>query len=231
MRIVKFAHLDTFQLFLPDLLPKPSLSLVKEFRRLRIVIDAPSKVSKPETYKALQEQPEQRNLDDRPRADRFIPPISLLYDGFGFFSDVFHQRCPVPGEDSIIEAKLWNEVNTFADRMAGFYDMEAGRRAVVLDHLGRIFDARTDPQAVGESINASKIGSRQIISDGHTNGAHKAIVFCIECKNKLSGITCEPSAELVSYVASSFKERLNGEHRAVFHGCRVPALGMTQIGE
>jgi len=197
---------------------------------MKIANDAPSKVSKPEIYQTLQKQSQQRILDDRPRADRFIPPISLLYDGFGIFDDVFHEGGPVPGESSILKVELWNEVNTFADRMAEFYNTEAERRGAVLEHLGRIFRACRDPQAVGGSISASKIGSRQITSDGHSDGAHGAIVFCIECKNELSGISCEPSAELVSYVASSFKERLKGEHRALFYGWRVPALGMTQIG-
>ena len=201
------------------------------FLRLKIVTEAPSKVSKPENYQAFQKQCGQRILDDRPRTDRFIPPISLLYDGFGIFDDVFCERGWVPGESSILEVKLWDEVDVFADRMAEFYNTEAERRDVVLRHLGRIFRARVDPRAVGESINASKIGSRQIVSDGHSKGAHGAIVFCVECKNELSNISCEPSAELVSYVASSFGEELGGEHQALFNAWRVPALGMTQIGE
>ena len=201
------------------------------FQRLRIANEAPSKVSKPDNYQTLQEQSQQRILDDRPRADRFLPPISLLYDGFGVFNDVIQGRFPVLGEDSILEVELWDKVNAFANQMAGFYDTEAERRGTVLGHLGRIFRARRDPRAVGGSIKASKIGGLQIISDGHLDGAHGAMVFCIECKNELSGISCEPSAELVSYVASSFKEQLDGEHRALFHGWRVPALGMTQIGK
>jgi len=170
-------------------------------------------------------------MDDRPKADRFIPPISLLYDGFGVFDDVIQERSPVDGEDSVLGVELWQEVSDFANQMAKFYAEESERRNVVLDHLDRIFRARMDPQVVGESLRASRVGSRQIISDGHSTGAHGAMVICIECKNELSGISCEPSAELVSYVASSFKEQLNGEHQALFQGWRVPALGMTQIGE
>ena len=56
-------------------------------------------------------------------------------------------------------------------------------------------------------------------------------MFRVECKNELTNISREPSAELVSYIASSFKEEVNGEHRALFHSWRIPALGMTQIGE
>ena len=201
------------------------------FSRLKIVNEPPSRISKPQSYQSLQKKAQQRILDDRPCVDRFIPPISLLYDGFGVFHDVIHERCKVSGEDSIHEAKLWNKVNAFADRMAEFYEAEAARRDIVLNHLDEIFRARRDTVAEGWNIKASRIGSRQITSDGHLDGAHGAMVFCIECKNELSGISCEPSAELVSYIASSFNERLKGKDRALFHMWRVPALGMTQIGE
>ena len=56
---------------------------------------------------------------------------------------------------------------------------------------------------------------------------HGVMVIYIKCKNELSKIICE----LVSYVSSSFKERLNGEHRALLRAWGVPALGMTHIGE
>jgi len=198
---------------------------------MRITTDPPSSVSKPETYQIIQKQPRGRILDDRPRADQFIPPISLLYDGFGVFDDVIQARSPVDGEDNILEVRLWAEVNTFADKMAGFCATETERRDAVHNHLDRIFRARKDPQVVGESIRASRIGLRQIIYDGHSNGDHGAMVICIECKNELSGISCEPSAELISCVASSFAEQLDGDHQAPFQGWRVPSLGMTQIGE
>jgi len=201
------------------------------FHQLRIVADTPSEVSDPQAYQTLQLEPHQRILDDRPSADRFIPPISLLYDGFGDFDDVLYERRKVPGESSILEVELWDEVDTFADQMAQFYDTDADRRGTVLRSLGRIFRARRDPHPVGKSINASKSGLSQIGSVGYTDGAHGAMVFCVECKNELSNISCEPSAELVSHVAGSFKKQLDGEHRALYHGWRVPALGMTQIGE
>ena len=122
-----------------------------------------------------------------------------------------------------------------ADRMAEFYRTDAERRGAFLDHLERMFRARRDPHAVGEIIVVREDTSIARLlgtaSAGHTDGAHGAMVFCTECKNELSNISCEPSAELVSRVARSFKERLDGEHRALFHGWRVPALGVTLIGE
>ena len=157
-----------------------------------------------------------------------MPPISLLYDGFGIFDDVFNESAPVPGESDILEIRLWDMVGKFAEGMSAFYPSDAARRGALHGHLEEIFGARRNTLA-GGGILASKIGSRQIITDGHLNGAHGAIVFCVECKNELSGITSEPSVELVSYVASSFKEGLQ-KHPALFEGWRAPALGMIQIG-
>ena len=208
---------------------KPSSTSLDVFLGLKVATEAPSKVSRRENYQTLQNQPLQRILDDRPCADLFIPPISLLYDGFGIFDDVRHGRRPIPGERDILEVKLWGEVGTFADQMAKFYDTEADRRGVALRHLGRIFCARRNPQAVGWSTDTSCVFPPQM--DKHLKGAHGAIVFCIKCKNELSNISCEPSAELVSCVANSYKEQWEGAHRDLFDGWRVPALGMTQIGE
>ena len=87
-------------------------------------------------------------MDDRPNTDRFIPPISLLYDGFGYFDVVLYKRRPIPGECSILEVELWDEVDTFANQMAKFYYTEAERWDSVLYHLGRIIRARRDPHAV-----------------------------------------------------------------------------------
>jgi hypothetical protein len=173
---------------------------------------------------------EQRILDNRPSPDRFTPPISLLYDGFGVFEDV-RQGVRVPGEDNILEAQLWDRVGEYMERMVKFYDSEEDRQDFVIQCLQEIFRARKDPDAIGELISSSDVGSRQITSGGYLNGAHEAMVFCFNCKNELSTIACEPSAELVSYVATSFKELLNGKHQALFRRWRIPALGMTQIGE
>jgi len=43
----------------------------------------------------------ERILDDRPKKDEDIPPISLLYDGFGHFLDVTGGRPNVPGLQDI----------------------------------------------------------------------------------------------------------------------------------
>lgn len=156
--------------------------------------------------------------------------MSLLYDGFGIFDDVYHERRKATEESDIHETQLWEKVDEFAKRMAGFHDDEAKRAAIMRDYLEQIFNAHEDSTPVG--IAASRIGASNMTSDGHIRGEHGAIVFCAECKNELTGISSEPSVELVSYIASSFKEQLGKQkYVPLFDGWRVPALGMTQIGE
>ena len=170
-------------------------------------------------------------MDDRPEPDRFTPPISLLYDGFGVFDDVLTGRCQVPGEGDILETKLWDEVDYFAREMAKFYDNELERQDAMHHYLRQIFRARKDPQAVvlDSNVYSSRIGASHIISDGHFDGRHGAMVFCLECKNELGdiGISSDPSAKLVSCIARSFEGRVEGEHQPLFLGWRIPALGMS----
>ena len=142
-----------------------------DFQSLRIVREPPSVISQPDNYKKLQGRPNERILDNRPSVDSLIPPISLLYDGFGFFEDI-RQEYPVPGEEDIIEAQLWAKVYGFMDNMVKFHDSEASRRSATIDHLHEIFHARKNPGVVGGHMAASRIGSRQIISDGRLYGAH-----------------------------------------------------------
>lgn len=196
---------------------------------LAIVKESPSQISKHEEYQKLQNDSTQRNFDNRPFPDRLLPPISLLYDGFGVFADV-RRGFPVPGEDDILENTLRVNVNKFVWEMGRFFGTEAMRRDTVISHLNVIFGTRKNPGIVRDVI-AGKFCPRDISSDGHMNGQHKTIMFCFECKNEQSGVSCNPSAQLVSYIASSFHELSKGEHRALLDTWRLPALGMTLVGE
>ena len=122
--------------------------------------------------------------------------------------------------ERVVFSKINYETKSVLSRTNGqFYDAEKG-------HLGRIFHSHKKPPGRGtehqrSTFNAGKVGSRQTVS----NGAHEAIVFCIECKNDPPNISCEFSAELVSCIANSSRVQLNGEHRAPFHAWRVSAIG------
>ncbi|KAI0251160.1 hypothetical protein BJV78DRAFT_1154573 [Lactifluus subvellereus] len=74
---------------------------------------------------SLQLQPTPKILDDRPGPDS-APPVSLLYDGFGYFIDAFSRR----GNICNLETKrqdLEMAVDSFAEKMTDCYNKEADR--------------------------------------------------------------------------------------------------------
>ncbi|KAF8989086.1 hypothetical protein BDQ17DRAFT_1434673 [Cyathus striatus] len=70
-------------------------------KQRKIVTMSHSSIAKPSTYEVIQQDPEQRILDDLPQEVSGIPPISLLYDGFGEFLDIVDGRVDVNGFDNV----------------------------------------------------------------------------------------------------------------------------------
>ncbi|KAH8986308.1 hypothetical protein EDB92DRAFT_1264184 [Lactarius akahatsu] len=71
--------------------PRGGLDVIHD---AKIFDDPPSVVAKPSKYKTLQNHPSQKILDGRPQADS-VPPLSLLYHGFGDFMDNSSLHKPV----------------------------------------------------------------------------------------------------------------------------------------
>ena len=203
--------------------PFVSTSILDSLRHLHITKEAPSVAAKLENYSKSQKDSRKRILDDRPEKDDLIAPIPLLYQPFGYFRDI---RCGVkiPGKEDIHEGELREKVDALADTMTMFHESEEERRSEFVKHLEGIFHVYPGP------INFSKIPGGRTISGGHVNGEHGAMVFCLECENKLSAASCEPIAKLISHIATSFKSRAD-DHPELFQRWRVPALGVTLIGE
>jgi len=151
------------------------------------------------------------------------PPIPLLFQPFGYFRDI---RCgvEVPGEGDTCEDELRGKADALPDVMSLFHRSEEVRRPKFLEHLGGIFGVPSGP------IDPVKTPGDQTIPDGHVNGTHGAMVFCMKCKSKLSVPPYEPTAQLVSYITTSLKSRVN-HHPELFQRWRVPVLGVTHIGE
>ena len=203
--------------------PTSPTSIVDRLVNLDIGAGPPSIVAKLENYKKLQEKSETRILDDRPNRDRLIVPTPLLFQPFGYFHDI---RCGVgvPGEGEIHDGKLRRKVDELADEMAWFHKSREVRRLKFLAGLEVIFGI-----APG-TINSSWIRGTEYLSDGHLNGSHGAMVFCLECKNEISAASCEPATRLVAYVAASLRRsaKLSTE---LFNRWRVPVLGVMHVGE
>ena len=180
-------------------------------------------VAKLEYYEELQKKPGKRILDDRPNRDKLIAPTPLLFQPFGYFHDI---RCGVnvPGQEKIHDGNLRQKVNKLADEMTLFHKSEEDRRSKFVAGLEEIFNVTTG------TISSSKTPGTEYISDGHLNGDHGIMVFCLECENEISTASCEPAAQLVAYIAASLRSRAK-LHTELFTRWRVPVLGLMHVGE
>ena len=203
--------------------PTAPTSIVDRLRNLDIAGHPPSFVALLKNYRKLQEKPETRILDDRPNRDERIAPTPLLFQPFGYFHDI---RCglDVPGQGGIHDGNLRQQVNELADEMTLFHESEEDRRSKFLAGLEVIFNVTPG------TINSSEISGTEYISDGHLNGDHGMMVFCLECKNEISTTSCEPAVQLVAYISTSFKSR-GDKHLELFKRWRVPVLGLMHVGE
>ncbi|KAH9065131.1 hypothetical protein EDB83DRAFT_2675115 [Lactarius deliciosus] len=160
-------------------------------------------------------QGDEKILDDRPEADR-IPPVSLLYHGFGHVMDSFTHKGIHVDE---VQHNLERRVDDFAVKMTAFYRNEELRRRTGLDALGDI---------LGRELTVAAIGG--VCTSGHHCGPHKAVTCVVKFKNELVDISSMPMIELTGYVARSHKESLDYQSGPLFKGWNVPSLGLTVIG-
>ena len=202
---------------------EPAEGVHDRLKRARLATMAPSDAGKPSSYLDLQNDPSEKILDDRPHLDPDIPPVPLLYDGFGHFLDIMDGHDDAPGLADVEDRELRDAVDDFATKMTAYFDHEDERRDVDLKCLNRIFAARKVPMI--PPISAAAIGS--ITSDGHNIAIHGSGTMSVEVKNSITGINSLPTVELTGYVA-----RLDSRmDQQIYEGWRVPYLGLTIVGK
>lgn len=189
-------------------------------RKSKLLKSSPSDMGKPSAYKSLQKQSSQRIWDDRPEADT-IPPLSLLYRGFGHFMD--HSGLE-PHSTICVDSKrrdLERNIDHFATEMSKFYENEAERMVKGLDMINAI---------LGRTLMAASVGSRQFHTDGHYLGPHNAATCVVEFKNEVAEISSIAMVELTAYIGQLHKQSLE-RHGDSLMGWNLPCLGMTIIGK
>lgn len=100
-------------------------------KRAKIATESPSDLAQLQTFRALHRDPKENILDHRrvydinepPISDPShvvddLPPISLHYEGFGHFLDVFRGCKNVPGIGNVSYKKMRLAVDDFAERMS-----------------------------------------------------------------------------------------------------------------
>ncbi|KAH9160464.1 hypothetical protein EDB89DRAFT_2166122, partial [Lactarius sanguifluus] len=177
--------------------------------------EPPSMMAKPSKYKTLQNHLSEKILDDRPQADS-VPPLSLLYDGFGNFMDNSSLHQPICADEE--QCKLESYFNDFANEMTAFYPSEDSRRNTGLELLNKLLGIELMPASIDN-----------VRTDGHHHGSHGAAICIVEFKNEPADNGLIAMVELAGYVARSHKESFD-RHKDLFEGWNVPCLGMTIVG-
>lgn len=185
---------------------------------------APSSLAKPSEYESLQKRPDEKILDDRPQEDG-IPPISLLYDGFGQFLDIVAGVTDIKNLTDVKAVELQLAVDDFAVSICRFFKDEDKRREKGLDLLNEIFAARKD--RIYRTITAAAIGSVRL--DGHYVGGHGVATVISKFKNRSTDNSGCPEVKLVGYFARSFAQGVE-RHPDRLEEWMVPGLGITIVG-
>ncbi len=131
---------------------------LERLKQSKLANTAPSLIAQPSEYCSLQGRLSERIFDDCPERDDDLPPISLIYDGFGSFLDIFLGRLDVPGLSDIDFRELQVHIDTFADSMCRFYTTEDDRRDAGIRHLNSIFATWTGDTTIPH-LQPAAIGS------------------------------------------------------------------------
>jgi hypothetical protein len=172
----------------------------------------PSKAIDTLTYENLQESQDERILDDCPKPDIDIPPLPLLYLGFGEFRDAFDNP-----STNLPETRLMNEVDQLVDTTCNL-GYEKGKQVNMQDHLQRIFSQ----DAPRESSYAVHNGS-QATTNGYLLGSHGGPLLVIEYNRQIT--MAEP--QLACYFLRLALKPIED----IFRHWRQPALGVLIRGE
>jgi len=225
---ISFSH-ETLGIGQKRALPGPSEDVFDRLKRAKIVQGSPSYIGKSATYQRLQRDLSEKVLDDRPEADADIPPIPLLYEGFGHFLDITDGRDDVPGLADVDVRELRKAVDDLATTMTGYFRSEDDRRDAALPCIGRINSARRGIKI--PPLHAASIGP--VRTDGHNTATHGAGTMTVEMKNWMTGINCLPQIGVVCYVAHLDAKEMSQleSRRQLYLRWRVPCVGLTIVGE
>jgi hypothetical protein len=169
---------------------------------------APSTAAQYTIYSEQQIKQSRWLLDDRPKLEQHMPPISLLYPGFGTFLDIFN-GVTVHGTHTqhlsgVNLVALERAVDVFATKMCCFYDDEKQRRDTALICLNAMLDAL--PGEKPPNLIAGTIGS--VITDGHVQLPNGLCIEVLEVKKEEPGTNTIAYVQGASYVCHSHRQWL-----------------------
>jgi hypothetical protein len=205
-------------------------------KRAKFATDPPSRLTLPQNFRDWHRDSENPFLghrgvrDYKPFGDEppHFSPISLQYEGFGHFLDIFRGREGVPGVGSVSYLRLRSAVDNFAEKMSPIYHEESARMFIGLAALNSIFSARTDQQSFQLMPAAA---SNRATSNGHIIGPHKAAYCVTNFKNESGNVAAIPYVEMTSYFAHTMNKATGDPaYESSIRRWNFPCLGMTIVG-
>ena len=181
---------------------------------------APSTVAKPSV---VQNQPGDRDANDRPKSDAEHLPIALLYHGFGHFLDVADGA----STDHILNIdrrQFEFSVDNFMGLMNLYYDsgMERGGQALCClnDIFKHCLGGDTRPLTAGTDFPTFS-------SEGHALGLANNAEVILQVQNEFGSSDEDPIIQVSAHYTRSLKE---SSTRGVISHFLFPALGIVVIG-
>jgi len=182
-----------------------------EAQRTRLALVGPSKINAFSAYQRLQNDPEQKILDDFPQPDLNIPPLALLYNGFGRFYD--HITSAASSQ-------------TFCPDLKMLVDQLVAKASEILSEE---YLQQTLPGILREILFPSQeikfstiLESSRAKTDGHVIGPHDGPIFIVELKRQIT--PAEPQ------MAAYFHHLARQTPKATALAWRQPCLGVIIRG-
>jgi hypothetical protein len=184
----------------------------------KLVKLAPSTINNGSKYNRLQEDKQEKLLDDRPERDPHIPPLPLLYRGFGLFYDAMNNWTQTPE----CHAALRDNVDELMDMMCELTNVQR-KKDDAHEVLVRILfpgSQKTFRYGIDDSIDEKHSITRK--TDGHILGAHNGPLF-------IAGFKTDIAAAEVQ-LANHFMLLSSKVEKDIFLSWRLPCLGLLIRG-
>ncbi|KAG2357039.1 hypothetical protein BDR07DRAFT_1363618 [Suillus spraguei] len=161
----------------------------RRFAYLKQGAGTPSAGAKPSAFSI--KQGEQEYLCNRPPGAAHPVPVTLLHYIFAKFVDDCQNHRPTASDNDFV----WQ----LSEKMSAFYP----------DDLTRMNEFRKVLHDYGIELNASMVGSKKCMTEGHLlspNG--KFVQVIVEGKNEIGGSDCEPFTQAMLYYRKFIESRI-----------------------
>ncbi|KAF8129803.1 hypothetical protein EV363DRAFT_1417512 [Boletus edulis] len=170
-----------------------------------------------------------RMVDCQELPEKDLPPVEVLFDGFGEFLEIWRAAYSSGFEAKPVTVEMRKNVDVFADTMSRAYLNEGARRLEGLEKLNTIFrpTGPRDSITVPGDIPGASVASQTLRTDGLScySGIPSIIV---EFKNESAGSIAMPIVELAGYY-SRIVQYLAGT-RAGLEGPAITFFGLAYVG-